>query len=80
MEITYVESRGTYFIRLTDDWLMLFAVVVEEPRRTNGRPGNHHLLTRLITDKKIYVGVKIAISGWRFYPVGNILKCLDNSL
>lgn len=80
MGLTYVDDRGIYFVQLTDGWFTLFAVVVDEPRRTSGRPSNHHLLARLIRQKKLYVGSKISITGWRFYPVRNIIKSLDNAL
>jgi len=78
MGITYVEQRGTYFIKLTDSWFTIFAVVVDEPRRTSGRHSNHHLLCRLIRQQRMYVGLKIRIAGWRFYPVRNILRCLGD--
>jgi hypothetical protein len=47
--------------------------VKNEFRSPSGKASNSYFVSSLIRQKKIYMGCKIRIAGWRKYPIGNVM-------
>lgn len=74
--IKLIEERNTFYLELSDGWYSVCAIVKNELRSPSGRASNNYYVSSLIREDKIYQGSKIKISGWRKYPIGNIMMHL----